>query len=98
MKTKHFMMGFVLGILVLFVVGAAHQRLQLFGELSLKTGPGIYQSTFSGVSDSNMGYLAITNTRTGRTEIFGMTEYIRKELKDIKSGRQGSVVLDITME
>ncbi|MGD9110120.1 MAG: hypothetical protein PVG93_04190 [Phycisphaerales bacterium] len=94
-RTLIFMAGLVLGISVVLVSGAAYEQLRLSGELAIKSGAGIYQPAFSGVATDGTAYLAITNTTNGKTEVFGITEYVRKELKDLPGGRQGSVVLEV---
>ena len=99
MRKKHllFVAGLVLGLLVVFLLGAASERLQLTGQLAITTGSGVYKSTISGVSGEGDCYLAITNTMSGRTEIFGITQHIRERLHDKPDGRQGSVILDVSL-
>lgn len=88
--------GVILGLSIVFLLGAASERLHLSGQLAITTGCGVYQSTLSGVSGDGECYLAITNTMSGRTEIFGITEHIRERLRDKPDGRQGSVILNVS--
>ncbi len=57
---------------------------------------GVYQPAFSGVSAEGNCYLAITNTRTGRTKVFGITKEINKKLSDnpLQMSREGSVIVE----
>ncbi len=91
-----FLMGLILGLAVVFLLGAIeYYQVELSGEFARV---GTYRCAFSGVSAAGDCYLAITNTTTGKTEVIGITEYIRSELKDRPHGRQASVILDITMK
>lgn len=101
MNTRNilFSIGLFLGFVIVFALGAKSERLELSGELFIKNRDvGIFQSTFSGLTADGRGYLAITNTKSGSTEIFGITKYIRSELKDLPGGRQGSVILDVSIK
>jgi hypothetical protein len=90
-----FVLGLVAGLCLVLVMGAAVERyyVTLEGEFEKL---GIYQSAFSGVSAEGNCYLAITNTRTGRTELFGITKETQKKLseKPFQMSRDGSVIIE----
>ena len=95
-----FLMGLILGLAIVFLLGATeyrYHRVELLGEFAKV---GTYQSTFSGVSDNGDCYLAITDTKSGQTEIFGITKDLRAKLSDkpFQAGKQGSVIVDITLK
>ena len=97
-KNLLFVAGLVLGLLVVFLLGAASERLHLSGQLAITTGSGVYQSTLSGVSGDGDCYLAITNTMSGRTEILGITKHVRERLREKPDGKQGSVIIDVSLK
>ena len=93
-----FLTGLLLGLSVSFFLGAVavSNHLQLSGELGIRTHN--YQSTFSGILPDGKTYLAVTNSGTGQTEVFEITEHVRSQLKDVPGGRQGSVILNVSMK
>ncbi len=93
-----FAAGVTLGTCVIFALGAAYERMELSGELSVNTGNiGLYQPAFSGITDEGECYLAITNTVTGQTELFGITEGLMKKLSDkaFQPAKEGRVVIEL---
>jgi hypothetical protein len=89
----------VLGTCVLFALGAAYERMELSGELLVNTGNmGLYQPAFSGITDEGECYFAITNTATGKTELFGITEELMEKLSDkaFQPAKEGRVVIELT--
>ena len=68
--------GFILGVMVLLLLGtdsiSSITNMKLSGYLwTCNEG---YRSTFSGINADGDCYLALTNTLTGRTEIFKVTK------------------------
>lgn len=61
MKAK-VLMGFILGLSIAFLMGAA------IGGKPV----GVYMPALSDVTPDGICYLVVTNTVTGRTEIFGI--------------------------
>jgi hypothetical protein len=90
-----FLIGLVVGVCFVLVAGAVaeHYYVTVEGEFEKV---GVYQSAFSGVSTEGNCYLAITNTRTGRTEVFGITKETNKKLSDnsLQMSREGSVIVE----
>ena len=90
-----FMAGVALGVCFVLAVGAAteHYLVTIEGEFAKV---GVFQSTFSGIADDGRCYLAVTNTRTGRTEIFGISKDTQKKFSDnpFQMAREGSVVVE----
>ena len=90
-----FFAGLAVGICFVLVLGAAaeHYLVTVEGEFEKV---GVYQPAFSGVSAEGSCYLAITNTRTGRTEIFEVTKETRKKLSEnpFQMSREGSVIVE----
>jgi hypothetical protein len=88
-------MGLVVGVCSVLVVGAVteHYLVTVEGEFEKV---GVYQPAFSGVSAEGNCFLAITNTRTGRTEVFGITKETQKKLSDnpLQMSREGSVIVE----
>jgi hypothetical protein len=88
-------MGLVVGVCFVLVAGAAteHYLVTVEGEFEKV---GIYQPAFSGVSTEGNCFLAITNTRTGRTEVFGITKDAQKKFSDnpLQMSREGSVIVE----
>ncbi len=72
------LMGFILGMLVLLLLGAYESNTITSTKLSgyLWTCHEGFQATFSGMSPDGDCYLAVTNTLTGRTEIFKVNKKI----------------------
>lgn len=94
-----FAVGVVLGICVMFVLGVANDRLELAGELSIKTDvTGLYQPAFSGITDDGECYFAVTNTVTGQTELFGITDKLMKKLDDkaFQPAKEGRVLIELS--
>jgi hypothetical protein len=90
-----FLIGLVVGVSFVLVAGAVaeHYYVTVEGEFEKV---GVYQPAFSGVSAEGNCYLAITNTRTGRTEVFGITKETNKKLSDntLQMSREGSVIVE----
>ena len=70
MKVK-ILMAFILGLSIALFVGAVIEdsRAEVWGEFA---EIGVYNPTFSGITPEGVCYLAVTNTITGQTEIFGI--------------------------
>jgi len=70
--------GFILGVSVLLLLGAYEPNTITSMKLSgyLWTCHEGFQATFSGISPDGECYLAVTNTLTGRTEIFKVDKKI----------------------
>lgn len=70
------LMGFILGVLLLLLLGADGlnqiTNMKLSGHLW--TCNESFQATFSGMNSEGDCFLAVTNTLTGRTEIFKVTK------------------------
>ncbi len=90
-----FITGLAAGVCFVLAVGAAAERyyVTLEGEFEKV---GIYQPAFSGVSAEGSCYLAVTNTRTGKTEIFSVTKDTQKKFSDnvFQMSREGSVIVE----
>lgn len=92
-----FIIGLAVGVCIVLVAGEVsvsdHYFVTVEGDFEKV---GIFQPAFSGVSAEGNCYLAITNTRTGRTEIFGITKETHKKLSDIpfQMSRGGSVIVE----
>jgi hypothetical protein len=88
--------GFALGLLVVFLLGAAHEiqkhEVQVSGRIDNSTI--IYQSTFSGITPDGVCYLAVTDVMTGRTELFKITESLGEQFNDValRRGQDGRVL------
>lgn len=89
--------GLVLGLIFVFLLGAARDQLELSGLLTIKNPDqgGRYQSSISGVADNGDCYIAVTNTVSGRTEVFRISEYVRKELRELSSGSTPSFIFEV---
>jgi hypothetical protein len=78
------LVGFILGLLVMLLVGAAtiaqEHIVQVSGKISNSTIT--YQSAFSGITAEGECYLAITNTETGHTELFKITKSLDIHFND----------------
>lgn len=101
MKSRYlpFAAGLILGICFMLALGAAQDHLELSGELSVKTEvTGVYQPAFSGITDNGECYFAVTNTVTGDTELFGITEKLMKKLGDkaFQPAKEGRVLIELT--
>ncbi len=77
-------------------MGAAVERyhVTLSGEFEKV---GIYQPALSGVSAEGNCYLAVTNTETGKTQVFGITKETQKKLADkaFQIARGGGVIVEL---
>jgi hypothetical protein len=96
-----FLTGLVVGVCFILAAGAAAEHYFVTVEGELKERAGFYQPAFSGVSaDTGNCYLAITDTRTGRTEVFGITKDTRKKLSDVpfQATQQGSVIIELKQQ
>ena len=91
--------GFILGLSVIIVLGAAHQdrsyEVKVSGGISTSTSTIHYQSTFSGISPDGVCYLAITNTQDGYTNLFKITEALSDSFNKnaFQKGQQGRVIV-----
>ena len=94
------LIGFIAGLLFVFVIGTAAEHEIKEHLVTVKgdiVSPTIkYQSTFSGTTPDGDCYLAITNTLDGRTEIFKVTKSLNKIFteKALQSGHDGRVVAE----
>ena len=91
--------GFILGLSVIIVLGAAHQdrqyEVKVSGGISTSTTTIHYQSTFSGISPNGVCYLAITNTQDGYTNVFKITEALSDSFNKnaFQKGQQGRIIV-----
>jgi hypothetical protein len=60
------LVGFLLGLSIALLMGAAMESKPV----------GVYRPAFSGITSEGACYLAVTNTITGRTEIFGIPKEV----------------------
>jgi hypothetical protein len=66
-------MGILLGAVLMLILGADNlSNVRVSGHVW--TWHEMYQSTFSGITSDGDCYLALTNSLTGRTEIFKITK------------------------
>ena len=72
MKVK-ILVAFILGLAIALLMGAAMEDKPV----------GAYKPAFSGITPEGACYLAITNTITGQTEIFGIPKILL-----VKVGRE----------
>jgi hypothetical protein len=90
------LLGFILALLFIFLLGAATElqrhEVQVSGRIASSTVT--YQSTFSGITDDGTCYLAVTNAKTGRTEIFKITESLQEHFNNtaFQRTREGRTV------
>ncbi len=79
-------MGFMLGLSLALLMGAA------MGNKPI----GVYKSAFSGITSDGPCYLAVTNTMTGRTEIFGITEKVLTKIgtQPFRITQQGAAIVE----
>ena len=94
-----FLVGLAVGACLVLITGAAAEHYFVTVEGELKEKVGFFQPAFSGVSADGNCYLAITDTRTGKTEIFGITKDTRKKLSDspFQTTQQGSVIVELKL-
>jgi hypothetical protein len=92
---KYFI-GLVAGVCFAIAASAATERMFVTVEGNFEK-VGIYQPAFSGVSAEGNCYLAITNTRTGKTEVFGITKETQKKFSEasFQKAREGSVIIEL---
>jgi len=88
--------GFALGLVVVLAIGAAVQQYDVTVRGDFEK-VGIFQPAFSGVSPDGQCYLAVTDTRTGKTQVFGITKEIQKKLSDkpFQMSRDGGLVVEL---
>jgi hypothetical protein len=91
------LIGFVLGLLTVFLLGAATEggRLEVWGAFDKV---GIYRPTFSGITPEGECYLAVTNTKNGETEIFGIprTALAKIGKKPLQVTQQGTAIVELS--
>jgi hypothetical protein len=91
-----FLAGLAVGVCFVLAAGAVaeHYFVTVEGEFEKV---GVFQPAFSGVSAEGHCYLAITNTRTGKTEIFAITKDSQKKFSEnaLQMSREGSVVIEL---
>ena len=89
-----FLAGLVAGVCLVMVAGAAVERhiVVLEGDFGKV---GVYQPAFSGVSAEGNCFLAMTDTRTGRTEVVCITKETQKKFseKAFQMSQEGRVVV-----
>ena len=87
MKAK-VLMGFILGLSIALLMGAAIESKPV----------GVYKPAFSGITPDGACYLAVTNTITGRTEIFGIPkEALTRIGRDpFKVTQHGSAIVELS--
>jgi hypothetical protein len=95
-----FLAGLIVGVCLVLAAGAAAEHYFVTVEGELKEKVGFFQPAFSGVSAEGNCYLAITDTRTGRTEVFGITKDTQKKLSDnpFQATREGSVIAELKLQ
>jgi hypothetical protein len=90
-----FLAGLTVGVCFVLATGAVteHYLVTVEGDFEKV---GVFQPAFSGVSADGNCYLAITNTRSGKTEVFGITKETQKKFSDSSflMARQGSVIIE----
>lgn len=93
MKSK-VLLGFILGVLIVFLLGAASQRYEVVLSGGISTSTINYQSTLSGITPEGECYLAVTNTKNGYTDIFRINKDIGKLFGNsaLQMGHQGRVL------
>jgi hypothetical protein len=90
-----FIIGLLIGICFVLAAGAVERYfVTVEGEFEKV---GIFQPAFSGVSSEGTCYLAVTNSRTGRTEVFSITKDSQKKFSDnaLQMSREGGVVIEL---
>ena len=88
-----------MGVCLVLAAGAAERYfVTVEGELEQKVG--FFQPAFSGISEEGDCYLAVTDTRTGRTEVFGITKDIQKKLSDrpFQATQEGSAIVELKFQ
>jgi hypothetical protein len=90
------LLGFILALLVMFLLGAVNaiqrHQVQVSGQIANSTIT--HQAAFSGITPDGICYLAVTNTGTGRTEIFKVTASLGEHFNDtaFRRTREGRTV------
>jgi hypothetical protein len=90
-----FIIGLLIGICFILAAGAVeHYFVTVEGEFEKV---GIYQPAFSGISAEGTCYLAVTNSKTGRTEVFSITKESQKKFSEnpLQMSREGGVVIEL---
>ncbi len=91
------LMGFILGLSVALLMGAAiaNNRMEIWGEF---VEVGVYKPAFSGITPEGHCYLAVTNTKTGRSEIFGIPKEALERIsqKPFQLTEQNSVITELS--
>ena len=87
MKAK-VLIAFILGLSIVLLMGAAMES----GSV------GVYKPAFSGITSGGSCYLAVTNTTTGRTEIFGIPKEALTKIgkKPFQVTQQGSAIVELS--
>jgi hypothetical protein len=77
------LIGFLLGVSVVLLAGQVTQqnRLEIFGTFEKV---GIFQPTFSGINNDGYCYFAVTNSITGKSEIFAISNKTRAKMSTEK--------------
>jgi hypothetical protein len=87
------LVGFLLGLFTVLLLGAitTGERIEIWGAFEKV---GVYRPAFSGITPEGDCYLAVTNTITGTSEIFGITKEVRVKMSDrpFQSAKGGVVV------
>ena len=96
MKAK-LLTGFVLGLSIVFLLGAAIEsnRMEVWGKFEKV---GVYRPAFSGITPDGGCFLSVTNTITGRTEIFGIPKEALAKVskKPFQATQQNSVIVELS--
>jgi len=73
------LIGLVLGASIVLILGAFNvgERIEIWGAFEKL---GTYRSSLSGMNEAGECYLAITNTVSGNTEIYGLTKKIHSRI------------------
>ena len=100
MRNKYtlFAIGLCCGLSVILLLGAAEMyHVRLTGEFEKICA---YQSTFSGINNNGDCYLAVTDTKSGQTEIFALKKELRATMTDkpFQLSKQGSMIVELTMK
>ncbi len=96
MKVK-ILIAFILGLSIVLlgavIEGGHDEVLGEFAEI------GVYSPTFSGITPEGVCYLAVTNTITGQTEIFGIPKKALDKIteKPLQLTDQTSVIVELSL-
>ncbi len=94
-KYSKVFVGFALGVSVILVLGSARDLKWHGVRVSEDILTSVaYQSTFSGINAEGVCYLAITDTRSGQTDLFKLTEALDGSFSAsaFQRGLQGRVI------